>query len=315
MKSFKLLILLCGILFALSACQKELIDSETGLDAPPNGPELLCYGCNTSIKCRIPCTYGGFEIKVVEDVNGVIKFTFLPRTTIYVDEAYHNQNYPHSPTCNPYTFDSFILLNTNGSSSSPWKDVNGNVIMGNVYKYKLKNPQCTQTWSTNWLHGISDPCDLNTALLHLNQASSKPNGCGNPNIICPAPPITSIPYVTHQPIKIKPTFIYYFGKVCKTNAPGLCGPTPVDSIPQLNIYHPRVGPILFEYLGEENAMQLNFTRDVMTNELEIEPYQTELPEYIINYFGLPEGTKLKSGHYPVIQNGYDFGEVVIALES
>ncbi|MEM1000002.1 MAG: hypothetical protein AAGN35_23310 [Bacteroidota bacterium] len=312
---------LCAALLIVLALVYGCDQNKTNLEevvaestAEIGDPNFLCPGCNNTLKCTLDCPTGGFQIKVHETPYGAIKYSFHPRNTIYVDYAYHQANYPFSPTCNPYTFDSFILLNTVNHPSSPWKDVNGNVIMGNVYQYRLKNPQCLAYFTTAWLHGVPSPCSMNSALSRLNIAQSRPaSGCGNPSIICPPPPPTSVPYLPNKPPEVPPSVNIHYSYECINTNNGVCllPHFPMEE----EIQSPGIGPVSYEYLQEDNAIKFSLWRDPGVEMLTIAPSATTLDASMIYTYQLPEGTKLVAGEYPIVESEYGFGYSVIPLEN
>jgi|GEM_PF-5933272 len=312
MRHLKLLAFAFALMAAVVSCSQtelnEFQETEAGLQEldPNRSPGTLL--------CTLDCPYGGFQIKVYEIQPGVHRYSYYPRTTIYVDAAYHSANHPNSPTSNPYTFDYFLFYNTNNSPSCPYKDINGDVILGNVYVYRLKNPQCQTYFYTNALYGLTNPCDMNSALLHLNQSNRKPaSNCGNPSIVCPAPPISSIPYVSHKPIKIPPSFNVFYGYDCTDSTSGICM---LPKFPEpAQVHNPGLGPVWFEYEGESHSMEVSFWRDLETEVLEIFGSNTLLDESLIQYFQFEPGTKFMEGEYEVYENDYGFTSVMLPIEN
>lgn len=322
MKQLSLFLFAFVLITLFFSCKNEAVELTDQVEAlsantTPADPRCPPGGCTTSLKCNIPCPTGGYNIKVVEGSAGAIKFTFEPRAYIYVDHAFHTANYPFSSTA--YTYDAFILVNTQTGPSVPWKDMSGNVIMGPVYSYKLKNPQCLSHFTTNWLYGPlgGDPCDILTGLLYLNQVQ-RPNGCGNPDIICPPGDLTHLPGIPSVQFleedttftQINPTTIY--GYDCEREYAGLCFPDTSSAGPD----DPQAGPVTYEHLvGEDgSSLAVKFWRDVETDVIEIDESNEELSQFVKDGFMLSEEARLRHGSYPVLEDAYEFGHVIIELE-
>jgi len=280
--------------------------------------ELRCPpgGCGPAAeKCEIICMTGGFKIVVHEHAPGVHRLSYVPMNIIYADFAFHSANYPTNSTSDPYTYLGFLLNNTD--PNGPWKDVNGNVIMGGVYMYILKNIQCSTFFTTDLLYGLSNPCDLNEALLHLNQASDKPSDCGfntGPDILCPSAPITNIPQLpdTLKQSEVKPTttITNKYGRLCNLEHEGFC----FKKVDPVSPNEPQIGPATYRHLIAQNQIKVNFWRDPATSVIEISEEETEISEDVKIAFLLEEEVKFKAGSYEVQEGQFEYGFVVIDLE-
>ena len=306
-----------SLTFLATSCNQEEIVLNTDDSYENHEIEVRCppYGCgNITPKCEISCKYGGFKIEVYEPTPGVFWYWYMPVNEIYVNHADHiNSTYSSS-----YSYAYFLINNTN--PNAPWKDVDGNVIMGPVYVYSLKKQNCNSYFKTNLLYGLTSPCDMNTALLHINQSPNKPSGCGYPNqgsqIICPAPPITTYSGLQHKPMKFKKTttITNLYGLMCQQNAPGFCISDTISSQVMPEGESNEIYPMVYTHIEYDNVIKLDLWGDPESEIIEIIEEDNGLNEHIIQVFQLSPETKLRVGSYEIEEGESEFGSVVIELE-
>jgi len=311
----------------LSSCEKEPTNElensieQSASQKKNNAKDKYCWTCGGgTFKCEISCGYGGFSIKVHEWPDGSIKYTYHTRNKIYVDQAYHNSNWATQMN-NIYKFKHFLLNNTATGPDVPWKDVNGNVIIGNVYEYEMKKNRypCDTTFTTERLSNVPDPCSMNSALVHINNAlSGAKNTCQDGmfagGIFCPAPPPSSWTPLQSSPFE-EPSVEYVFGKLCLVSQPGYCGPDTTNR--DSNIFpvnDPNKGPVKFFIGQNQNELKLHFFRDLKSTQLIVDqPSEIIIPQKVKDYYNLSPDATLMYGTYPVVPTLYDHGYVVIPL--
>lgn len=274
--------------------------------------------------CSYRCLVSGFTINVQQNIsNNAIIYHYRPIETIVVNHDYHSNlppvydsSYPY-----PYFYESYKGDYSN-STGAPVYDFEGNVITGQAYLYRhVDLPDmnwCDSFFSTNELHNIQIPCNLNQALISLNSSPNKPSGC-NADISCysgAAGGVVLTPSHSDHVVKPDITLTNKYGKLCFEEEPGFCfydENGSAEPMEPLNPTDPNMGPTTYSYLDFE-TIKVKFWRDVEKSSIEVSKENNELSDTVINWFDLPSSVKIKSGAYPVIEDGTEFGHIIIKLQ-